>query len=85
MNLYVASSVPLSHLKFVAIAYGAATPLVLDDAHYREKFGGSNPNLALIERLRKAGVDVAYAGKRSQSIISSIHGSTNPSPRRCRA
>lgn len=63
VNLYVASGVPLSHLKFVAVAYGEATPIALDNAHYREKFGTDNPNLELIARLRKAGVDVAVCGQ----------------------
>jgi intracellular sulfur oxidation DsrE/DsrF family protein len=63
VNLYVASGVPVSQLKFVAIVYGEATPLVLDDAHYREKFGEPNPNLSLIALLRKAGVDVAVCGQ----------------------
>ncbi|HTW73728.1 MAG TPA: DsrE family protein [Steroidobacteraceae bacterium] len=63
VNLYVASGVPLSHLKFVAIAYGAATPLALDDEHYRARFGTANPNLPLIALLRKAGVDVAVCAQ----------------------
>jgi len=63
VNLYVASGVPVSKLKFVAVAYGEATPLALDDAHYREKFGVPNPNLPLIALLRKAGVDVAVCGQ----------------------
>jgi intracellular sulfur oxidation DsrE/DsrF family protein len=63
VNLYVASGVPLSQLKIVAVAYGEATPLALDDAHYRTKFGVSNPNLPLIALLRKAGVDIAVCGQ----------------------
>jgi intracellular sulfur oxidation DsrE/DsrF family protein len=63
VNLYAASGVPLSHLKFVAIAYGAATPLALDDAHYRAAYGVANPNLPLIAELKKAGVTVAACGQ----------------------
>lgn len=63
VNLYAASGVPLAHLKFVAIAYGEATPIALDDAHYRAKFGTGNPNLPLIALLRKAGIDVAVCGQ----------------------
>ena len=63
VNLYAAAGVPLDHLKFVAIAYGPATALVLDDAHYRAKFGVANPNLAAIAQLRKAGVTVAVCGQ----------------------
>lgn len=63
VNLYVASGVPLSHLKFVAVAYGGATPLAIDNARYRAKFGVDNPNLKLIEALRKAGVDIAVCAQ----------------------
>lgn len=63
VNLYVAAGVPLSQLKFVGIAYGAATPLALDNAHYRAEFGVDNPNLKLIELLRKDGVDVAVCAQ----------------------
>jgi intracellular sulfur oxidation DsrE/DsrF family protein len=63
VNLYVASGVPLSHLKFVAIAYGGATPLALDDAHYHAQFGVANPNLPLIAELRSAGIDVAVCAQ----------------------
>jgi intracellular sulfur oxidation DsrE/DsrF family protein len=63
VNLYVASGVPLSHLKFVAVAHGPATALALDDEHYRALFGVANPNLPLIAALRKAGVDVAVCGQ----------------------
>lgn len=63
VNLYASAGVPLDHLKFVAVAYGKATPLVLDNAHYKAKFGVDNPNLPVIEQLRKAGVDVAVCGQ----------------------
>jgi intracellular sulfur oxidation DsrE/DsrF family protein len=63
VNLYVSAGVPLSHLKFVAVAYGAATPIALDDAHYKAAYGVANPNLPVIARLRKAGVDVAVCGQ----------------------
>lgn len=63
VNLYVASGVPLSQLRFVAVAYGQATSLALDDAHYEAAYGMPNPNLPLIALLRKAGVDVAVCGQ----------------------
>jgi len=63
VNLYASAGVPLSHLKFVAVAYGGATPIALDDAHYKAAYGVANPNLPVIARLRKAGVDVAVCGQ----------------------
>jgi intracellular sulfur oxidation DsrE/DsrF family protein len=63
VNLYVASGVPLSKLKFVAVASGSATSLALDDAHYRAQFGVPNPNLPLIAILRKDGITIAVCGQ----------------------
>lgn len=63
VNLYTGAGVPLERLHFVAVASGAATPLVLDNANYRTTFGHDNPNLPLIARLRSAGVDVAVCGQ----------------------
>lgn len=63
VNLYTAAGVPLDHLKFVAIAYGSATPAVLDDKHYEDQFLVHNPNLPIIHELRKAGVDVVACGQ----------------------
>lgn len=63
VNLYVSAGVPLGHLKFVAVAYGGATAVALDDAHYKSAYGVANPNLPVIARLRKAGVDVAVCGQ----------------------
>ncbi|WP_426690598.1 DsrE family protein [Rhodanobacter ginsengiterrae] len=63
VNLYVNAGVPLSHLKFVAIAAGPATPIVLNDEQYRKKYGVANPNLPLIVQLRKAGVDIAVCAQ----------------------
>jgi intracellular sulfur oxidation DsrE/DsrF family protein len=63
VNLYVWAGVPLNHLKFVAVMYGAATDAALDNEHYRQKYSVDNPNLDLIRKLRNAGVDVAVCGQ----------------------
>lgn len=63
VNLYVNAGVPLKHLHFVAVASGPATAIALDDAHYAKQYGVPNPNLPVIEQLRKAGVDVAVCGQ----------------------
>jgi intracellular sulfur oxidation DsrE/DsrF family protein len=63
VNLYASAGVPLNHLKFVAVMYGAATDAALDNEHYRQKYGLDNPNIDLIRKLRNAGVDVAVCGQ----------------------
>lgn len=63
VNIFVAAGVPLDHLKIVAVAAGPATPIVLDNAHYRAKFGVDNPNLPLIRQLTKDGVEISVCAQ----------------------
>jgi intracellular sulfur oxidation DsrE/DsrF family protein len=63
VNLYVNAGVPLNHLHFVAVAAGGATSIALDNTHYQKAYGVPNPNLPVIEQLRKAGIDVAVCGQ----------------------
>jgi len=51
----------------VVIVSGPATPIVTDDAAYSRKTGvAANPNLALIEELKRAGVSVRVC---SQALV----------------
>lgn len=63
VNVFASAGVPLSHLKFVAIVHGPATPSILDNAAYKRKYGVDNPNLRLIRQLRRAGVHVDVCGQ----------------------
>jgi intracellular sulfur oxidation DsrE/DsrF family protein len=63
VNLYASAGVPLSHLQFVVVVDGQAIDSVLDNAHYRQKYGVDNPNLILIRTFRNAGIDVAACGQ----------------------
>jgi intracellular sulfur oxidation DsrE/DsrF family protein len=63
VNLYASAGVPLEHMKFVAVVSGPATAAVLDNEHYKQQFNVDNPNLALIHKLRTAGIDVAVCGQ----------------------
>lgn len=63
INLAALAHVPAKHLKLVAVVHGKATPSVLADAPYRQKFGVANPNLELLSLLRKAGVEVYVCGQ----------------------
>lgn len=63
VNLYVNAGVPLEQLRLVAVASGGATAMALDDAQYQKQYGTPNPNLLVIEQLRKAGVDIAVCGQ----------------------
>jgi intracellular sulfur oxidation DsrE/DsrF family protein len=63
VNVFVSAGVPLSHLHFVAVVHGPATPAVLDNQHYQDKFNLDNPNIKLISELKSAGVKVVVCGQ----------------------
>ncbi|MHB1862472.1 MAG: DsrE family protein [Gemmatimonadaceae bacterium] len=62
VNVFAAAGTPLSHLKFAVIIHGGATPIALDDKTFQAKFGHPNPDLAVIEALKKAGVELLVCG-----------------------
>jgi intracellular sulfur oxidation DsrE/DsrF family protein len=63
INVFASAGVPLSRLHMIAVLHGPATPAVLDNSHYREKFGVDNPNVELIAALEKAGAQVVVCGQ----------------------
>lgn len=63
VNIFTSAGVPASHLHFVVVVHGPATPSVLDNQHYREKFNIDNPSVKLISELTKAGVKVVVCGQ----------------------
>ena len=63
VNVFASAGVPLSHLHFVAILHGPATPAILNNEAYKKKYGVDNPNIPLIDALRKAGVHVDVCGQ----------------------
>jgi len=63
VNIFTSAGVPVSHLHFVVVIHGPATPSVLDNTHYREKFNVDNPNVKLIGELEKVGVKVVVCGQ----------------------
>lgn len=67
VNVFASAGVPTDHLHFVAVIHSHATPIVLDNAHYKDKFGVDNPNIKLMERLAAAGVKLEVCGQ-------AIHG-----------
>ena len=63
LNILAGTGVPLRNAKFVVVFHGAALPALLDDAHYRVKFGVANPNLDVIREMKKAGVELYVCGQ----------------------
>ena len=63
LNGLAVSNIPLSNAKFVIVFHGAALNGILDDVHYKEKFGISNPNLPVLSKLKKSGVRIFVCGQ----------------------
>jgi intracellular sulfur oxidation DsrE/DsrF family protein len=63
INLLAAGGVRPRKGDVLAVVHGPATELVLNDDAFRRKYGTSNPNIALIDALRKAGVEVHVCGQ----------------------
>lgn len=63
LNALAVAGVPAANAKFVIVFHGAAMDGILDDAHYRAKFGIANPNRKAIGQLRKAGVELLVCGQ----------------------
>src|SRR5262249_52321894 len=58
-----AENVPLAHAQFAVVFHGRAIDGILDDAHYKEKFGTRNPNLPVLAALRKQGTQLYVCGQ----------------------
>ena len=63
LNALAVERVPLTHANFAIVFHGGALDGILDDAHYREKFGRANPNLPAIAQMKKAGVRMYVCGQ----------------------
>lgn len=63
LNTLGAVGVPLRKAKFALVFRGAAIAGILDESHYRAKFGVSNPNLRVIAELKRAGVELFVCGQ----------------------
>lgn len=63
LNALAVCNIPLSHAKFVVVFHGAAIDGILDNAHYKSKYGMDNPNLEVLGALKKAGVQLFVCGQ----------------------
>jgi intracellular sulfur oxidation DsrE/DsrF family protein len=64
INTLAAHGVPRKNVKFVIVFHTApANDGLLDNAHYRAKFGIDNPNLNVLAELKAAGVGLYVCGQ----------------------
>jgi intracellular sulfur oxidation DsrE/DsrF family protein len=63
LNAFRIAGVSRSNARFVVVFHGLALDGLLDDTHYRARFGVPNPNLPVLEQFRKAGVELFVCGQ----------------------
>ncbi|HEX6914824.1 MAG TPA: DsrE family protein, partial [Chitinophagaceae bacterium] len=63
LNALGVCGIPVSHAKFVIVFHGAAINGILDNPHYKAKYGIDNPNLKVLAELRKNGVRLFVCGQ----------------------
>ncbi len=63
LNAFGIEGVPKQNWKFVIVFYGTAVDGLLDEPHYKAKFGVSNPNLKVISELKHEGVELYVCGQ----------------------
>jgi len=55
--------VPLTHAQFAVVFHGGALDGILDDAHYKAKYGIANPNLPVLKKLKEQGTELYVCGQ----------------------
>jgi intracellular sulfur oxidation DsrE/DsrF family protein len=63
LNTLVVGNVPQSQQRLAIVFHGAALDGILDDTHYRQKYGMANPNLAVLAEMKKRGVELFVCGQ----------------------
>lgn len=62
-NALRADGVPAKQIKLAIVIHGRATVDLMANAPYKARMGRDNPNIAILEQLAKAGVDIIVCGQ----------------------
>ncbi|NND89057.1 MAG: DsrE family protein [Flavobacteriaceae bacterium] len=63
LNMHVAAGKPVETLEVALVLHGNAAYALLNQESYQQKYEVENPNIALIEALDAAGVDIILCGQ----------------------
>jgi intracellular sulfur oxidation DsrE/DsrF family protein len=63
LNALAVEGVPLAQAQFAVVFHGGALDGILDDAHYRAKYGIANPNLPVLRKLKAQGTGLYVCGQ----------------------
>ena len=67
LNMHAKAGVSPERLKVAIVVHGAAAKDVLTNEAYRKRHGSDNPNVPLLEALKRAGVRVYLCGQTAGS------------------
>ena len=67
LNMHAQAGVPQARLRAALVLHGAAGKDALHDLAYRQRFGRSNPNAPLIDKLHESGVRIILCGQTAAS------------------
>ena len=63
INTLAKYNVPASHRQLVVVFHQKSTPAILVNEEYRKRYNTDNPDIALIQAMKKAGVDMRVCGQ----------------------
>jgi len=63
LNMHVANGVPIENIHLAIVVHGSATNEMRNDKAYKAKYAKENPNMELLSRLLKNGVQIVQCGQ----------------------
>jgi intracellular sulfur oxidation DsrE/DsrF family protein len=63
LNTLAKNGVPADHRNIAVVFHRGATNIVLNNETFKERTGHDNPNISLIQQMKKAGVDFRVCGQ----------------------
>jgi intracellular sulfur oxidation DsrE/DsrF family protein len=63
LNDLAVGGTPTQNAHFVVVFHGAATEGIMNNAYYRKAYGVDNPNLPVIAKMRRMGVEFYVCGQ----------------------
>ena len=63
LNMHIAAGYPKEAVQAALVLHGSAARDALDNEAFQKRYGVDNPNIALLEALQEAGVEVFLCGQ----------------------
>ena len=63
LNTLAKNGVPADHRKIAVVFHQKSTPIVMNNEAFHARFDHDNPNISLIQQMKKAGVDFRVCGQ----------------------